>query len=108
MTTTEVTATKERIDDHLTVDEDTFVEAVKQITVYANVATIAFRDGNKKWALGKLDQVRAIIRTIEIFTGRLLAIRFINLECTEYELIENQYSDNEKVLYRYAAPVGIA
>jgi hypothetical protein len=87
-----------------TPETSAFERAIKLATIKMNVAVLAFNDGNDKRGLAKKEEAKAILNTIEIFTGRKIDISFTDTELTAYKLVENQYKNNETAIYSYEAP----
>lgn len=90
--------------------ETAFDEAIELIKIKANEAAKLYFEGKKRvqdyegfyqHALARERSIKDIATTIEIFTGRRVAVEFINIEHTHYKIIENPYDTNETVLFEW-------
>jgi hypothetical protein len=87
--------------------KDSFMAALKQLTKYGNTAAIALKAHGALFdndtAKLNYNKVYGMIVAINIFTGRKLTLRPTNKTGSIYEIIENEFEDDEVVLYRFDA-----
>jgi len=78
---------------------------MEKATVHLFAATSAFWHNEKPSALKLEAEAKATLTTAEFFTGRKISIAWKNTECSEFQLVENQYSENEKIIFDSEVPV---
>ena len=79
--------------------------AMESATIKLFVAAHGFWHGEKSRALAIEAEAKAILNTVEFFTGRKISIAWKNVDCSEFQLIENLYEENQKIIFDSEVPI---